>query len=459
MKFFKLGIISSALLLLLTGCNIDSQSPEQLIKHTPVYDKDNYELYKQIEKTLPNTDSSLILPGNSREVGKINRVDLNKDGLEDVVVLRKKSEFNEQNKKDEKNQVGFTILTKGFNGKYIEKDTILEEGNSISYINFYDLDSDGIKEIVLVTKSDEKSNLHIYEYQNDKIQKNYTLNPTWINNHTNFTDIKVVIDYIDEDDTLDMLILNYDQVNSKVYINLCNYNGILNIKGWVSIDDVKNLDKLYIKIGNIDKYKKGIIIDYQRLKDNNYNTQLLYIDNDNLKKVFENDYKELIKPYYIEPEDIDNDKIIEIPKVSGDSSIYNLNSAANVNWYKWNGKIDKEASVVFVNQVYYNYTYNYKFLVPNNLVNKLHIEQESKSESAVFKFYYFDNSKKVKNLFTLVVLTKNSVEGSKNQSNKASVIVGENYDFTFNLFKEDIKELDRLGITTEKLIDCFSLIY
>ncbi len=357
MKFFKLGIISSALLLLLTGCNIDSQSPEQLIKHTPVYDKDNYELYKQIEKTLPNTDSSLILPGNSREVGKINRVDLNKDGLEDVVVLRKKSEFNEQNKKDEKNQVGFTILTKGFNGKYIEKDTILEEGNSISYINFYDLDSDGIKEIVLVTKSDEKSNLHIYEYQNDKIQKNYTLNPTWINNHTNFTDIKVVIDYIDEDDTLDMLILNYDQVNSKVYINLCNYNGILNIKGWVSIDDVKNLDKLYIKIGNIDKYKKGIIIDYQRLKDNNYNTQLLYIDNDNLKKVFENDYKELIKPYYIEPEDIDNDKIIEIPKVSGDSSIYNLNSAANVNWYKWNGKIDKEASVVFVNQVYYNYTY------------------------------------------------------------------------------------------------------
>ncbi len=57
MKLFKLTALSALLMITLSGCSLNSESPEQLIKEKPVYSEASLKLYKQIEKILP----SLIL--------------------------------------------------------------------------------------------------------------------------------------------------------------------------------------------------------------------------------------------------------------------------------------------------------------------------------------------------------------------------------------------------------------
>ena len=79
MKLFKLTALSTLLIITLSGCSLNSESPEQLIKEKPVYSEESLNLFRQIEKLLPSLNSSLLLPRNSSEVAKINEVDLDKD--------------------------------------------------------------------------------------------------------------------------------------------------------------------------------------------------------------------------------------------------------------------------------------------------------------------------------------------------------------------------------------------
>ena len=50
MKLFKLTALSALLMITLSGCSLNSESPEQLIKEKPVYSEASLKLYKQIEK-------------------------------------------------------------------------------------------------------------------------------------------------------------------------------------------------------------------------------------------------------------------------------------------------------------------------------------------------------------------------------------------------------------------------
>ena len=76
MKYFKLVGLISLLTLFTTGCSIDSQSPEQLIKDKPVYNEDKKIIYDGINQMLTRY-TKLIVPLNSKECGSINEIDLN----------------------------------------------------------------------------------------------------------------------------------------------------------------------------------------------------------------------------------------------------------------------------------------------------------------------------------------------------------------------------------------------
>src|SRR5699024_2619329 len=75
-------------------------------------------------------------------------------------------------------------------------DNIIEAGNSIEYANFYDLNSDGIKEIILLVKNIKETNLFVYELKDNELEKIYTLKSEWIPGKENIKDIKVFIDFI-----------------------------------------------------------------------------------------------------------------------------------------------------------------------------------------------------------------------------------------------------------------------
>ena len=454
MKLFKLTTLIASLVLL-SGCSLNSESPEQLIKEKPVMNEESLNLYEQIEKLLPAPNSSLLLPKNTSEVAKINKVDLDKDGEKEIVVFEKKENTNEN-----KTEVGFMILKKNENGKYQEQGNILESGDSIEYANFYDLDNDNNLEIILLVKKQDKTNMYIYKLKDNKLEKLDTLNPYWINNSDSLTDLKVKVDYIDNDDILDILVLNYNPKVNKVYASLLNFNDKIMLLDFIEFENIKNLNNLYITYGKIDTNKKGIVLDIPNLKENNYSTQILYVENKKLKKIFKDNDKNLMKPYYIPVEDINHDKILEIPIVTGSSSIYTLQYSSNISWYRWNGKYNEDAKLVFDRKIYYNYKYNFKLYLPNELVNKIYCEQDYQGENALFKFYYHDLvENEPKNIFTIVVYPKTIAEEAKNISNNTPIVLGENYDNTFVLQKNDVAMLENLNITTEALIDYFSLIY
>ena len=455
MKLFKLTALSTFLMITLSGCSLNSESPEQLIKEKPVYSKESLKLYKQVEKFLPSSNASLLLPRNSSEVAKINELDLDKDGEEELVVFEKKEDVNEN-----KTEVGLMVLKKDENGEYQQHGNILENGESIEYANFYDLDKDNSLEIVLLIKKQDKTNMYIYKFEDNKLNKVETLNTYWIKDRYNLSDMKIKVEYIDDDDILDILVFNYDPKINKVYLSLLNFDGKIKFLDYIEYENVKNLNSLYITYGQVDSNKNGIVLDIPNLKENNYRTQILYIKDEKLEKVFKDDDKNLIKPYYIPVEDINKDKVLEIPIGTGSASIYTLQSSSTVSWYRWNGKYNEDARLVFNSRIYYNYKYNFKLYIPNNLVNKIYSEQDNQGENDIFRFYYHDlEENNPKNIFTIVVSPKLVADEGKNITNKTNIILGENYDNTFILQKNDEKLLNDLNLTTEALMEYFSLIY
>ncbi|MCC0637479.1 MULTISPECIES: hypothetical protein [unclassified Clostridioides] len=458
MKLLKLIIVSGLMMLFVTGCNVKTESPEQLAK-IPNYDDTKKVLYDGIDQLL-KPDSSMILPSNTKEVGKINKVDLNSDGVDELVVFEQKEDLS-----NNVNKVGFVTLS--YNGeKYVLGDHYLENGESIEYANFYDLDSDGYKEVILLVKSKDKTNMHIYKVRDNEITKVYDLDASWIQNKEDFNDMKVKIGYIDGDDKIDILMLHLNNKTNEMFATVANFDGTMKVKDYVKFENVKNLNELYITLGNVASSVgnsaasiKGVVLDIPMLKENNYITQILYMKNDKIQKVFSDYDKTITKPYYIPVDDVDKDKIIEIPIVAGGNrNTYTSKASANISWYRWNGKEDSNSKLIFISQIYYNYKYNFRLFMQNNLVDKIIVEQEFVGEKAVFKFYYFDYSER-KNLFNIIVESKNKLEDRKSANTQNSIVLQESDEYTFLLTINDANEMDKLDITIDALKEYFSLIY
>lgn len=466
MKFFKSTAILGFLMLSLTGCALGSESPEQLIDQKPIYNENNKKLYESVNRIV-GSSASLLLPANLQDVGKINKVDLDNNGVEEIIVFEKSKNLNTN-----ESEVGFFILNKKQDDyEKISKESI--SGESIEYANFYDLDNDGNKEIILAAKGQIKTTLYVYKYIDGKIKESIEIKPTWINDRYNLTDMKIEIGYINNDKKLDILMANYDSRNSRMYVSVVNYDGINNgikLIDYVKFDNVKNISELYITLGNLASQTKGsttkgIVLDIPMTKESNYFTQMLYFEGDNLKKAFEDNDKSLMKSYYIPVEDINKDKVIDIPILNGslNENTYTSKSSANISWYSWNGKKDSSSGLLFTSQVYYNYEYNYKFFIQNNLANKIYVEQETNSDNVIFKFNYYDEKEKgSKTLFTITAHSKNIVvDESKNINlqNQVGTTLKETDKYNFILTIVDTDQLNRLDLTVESLKEYFSLIY
>lgn len=466
MKLFKITTLLGVLMMSMTGCTLGSESPEKLIKDKPIYNEENKLIYQNVSKIIANR-SSLVLPSNSQDVGKINKIDLDNDGNEEIIAFEKSKNLNTS-----EYEVGCLILNENSDGTYKDIGEISQSGECIEYANFYDLDNDGNKEIILAIKNQSNTNLYISKFKDGEIEGVYKLNSTWINNRQDLTDIKIEIGYINNDNILDILMINYDSKNSQMYasvVNFDSFNNSLKLLDYVKFDNVKNIKDLYITLGTLStKAKgsdiKGVVLDIPIIKYGNYLTQMLYFENDKLKKAFKDNDKNLMKSYYVPVEDINNDKVLDIPILNSslNENTYTSKSSANISWYNWNGKTDSTSGLLYITQVYYNYEYNYKFFIPNNLANKIYIEQEYNNDNILFKFYYNDTmGKDSKNLFTIIVSSKTIVDESKTISlgNQVSANLEETDKYTFGLTIDDKDELEKLDITIDALRDYFSLIY
>lgn len=454
MKLYKLIVLILFAGFLNVGCTTSTASPEQLIRK-PLYNEQKLKLKYNIESALKGAKP--LLPKNSSDVSSINEVDLDKNGVNELVVFQKKEDIDEGSVK-----VGFSIMNYGKDSIYSIVDEYLVTGESIEYANFSDLDNDGNKEIILLTKNGDKSTLDICQFKNNKITRLYRFDPSWIADSSEYTDIKVYIDNLDNDGTPDMVIASLNPDTHKMIVSLTYFDKYIRLKDYTIINDVKSLDNVYIDIRKVRKDKRAIILGYKPFTGGeSYITQILYLSGNKLMKAFdENDIKTK-NPYYMAPEDINHDGVVEIPIINNNTRGYNKKTSANVSWYSWNGKENEESNLVFVSQVYYNYSNNFKLLIPNNLANKIYVEEVPKDNKLYFEFMYYDtqHTEPIK-LFTISKVDKNNVEESKSansNTNNGGYIILENDKASFMLLVNSPEVLKKLDISNEAIKNTYFL--
>ena len=99
MNLLKLAALALTMCFMATGCDTSSDSPESLLNDNIVYNKSKNELYTFVNQSLDGT--TLLLPGNSSEVGEINELDSN------VIAFQRKQDVNAN-----KNEVGLVLISK-----------------------------------------------------------------------------------------------------------------------------------------------------------------------------------------------------------------------------------------------------------------------------------------------------------------------------------------------------------
>ncbi|MGN1032497.1 MAG: hypothetical protein ACI4PU_03470 [Intestinibacter sp.] len=466
MRLLKLVGILSLTIILCTGCYNKEYTIENLFSKLPVYNSNKKDLSDEVNRVLGS--AALILPSNSSEVGKINEVDLDGDGENEVVFFEKKEGIRV------KNEVGFTVLySNGGEGCDI---SYIESGNNIKYANFYDLDNDGNKEIILLVEGEYMTTLTICKYENGKINELISKNNYNYLNRNRFTKLGVLIEDINDDKILDIIAYNYNYSTKKMNVYVCDLEeNKLSILDSLNFKDVQNFEDINISIGNItSNKKKALFLSLPYTEKSGYVTEVIYLEDNKFVNAFEKYNEKILNSYYVEFEDINKDGITNIPIVDSNSVTIDTliadasPTSAIISWNKYNEKKGEDADLLFVNQIYYNYENDFKFLIPNNLVGKIYITEETENTNnniRVYKFYYYDSNdfynnkyeKDRKDLFTLNLTEKNILDDTKNIS-KSNTNVFESNNYVFSVSDVNEKQLKKFDLTVDIIKDYFSKI-
>lgn len=449
MKLLKIAALAFIICIMTTGCDTSSDLPENLLDDNIICNEENSSLYSFINKSLDGT--TLVLPDNSSEVGQINKLDSN------IIAFQKREDVNLKI-----NKVGFVLISKNDEG-YTLEDSYLEEGEEIEYANFYDLNNDGNDEVILLINNKSVTTMNVYSIENNKVKRISKVQPTWLKEYKKYTQMKIKIGFIDNDLKLDILMMNYDNSNGEMYVTMLNYSNDnkLSISNAIKMSNVKNLSDLYLAVGKIYNNTKGVILSIPTLKESSYAIQILFMKDNKLEKVFDED-KLILNQYYVPVKDANSDGIIDIPVLNNnmiESFTSNSKPSALVSWRKWNNKTGEEADTIFISQVYYNYKNNFKFLVPDNLANKLYIQKSILGDIPYYIFYYYDKTdEEPLELFRIGISPKNLVEDTKT-SPKMDTILGETDNNYYQLLINNKEDFEKYDLTLENMKEYFSIIY
>lgn len=187
------------------------------------------------------------------------------------------------------------------------------------------------------------------------------------------------------------------------------------------------------------------------MKDNKFTT---VINDDNMK------LKNII---FLRPVDINNNGILDIPKLEFRFTNNTPKESSVISWYEWNGHINtkdsKANNLDLVKQIYYCYDNNFSINIPKFIQNKFYIQQHFDSNKSSFTFYEntVDGDKRA--IFKILVSqrTAEDVEAKTKSSNLENVIMeDEGYRYIYEAINNDLIEEYELGVKDVKKL--FSLI-
>lgn len=431
----------------LIAANFNSlKSPEKLIVK-PVSNESNLQIYNSIRRLTP-LDTSFTMPQNFKEVSKINRVDLDSDGIEDIVAFKKKNN---------ENQGTSNIYMYIFNmqsGQISEDDEgiVIIPGETIKYANFIDLDNDGKKEIILHINSLGYENIYVYSYEDGNIKKKAEYNSSETSIKLNFFDY-------DNDGQMECLALIQSQKNYEV--SICGMrleNNNIQFDKYDTSYTVESLDKVEILNGRLSNKYLGSVITYQSLRGSSVN-QLIIYRNSRFEKVIKNESNIAINPYNLRAEDMNGDGILDLPKI--EEGLTNSSTKDNIiiSWYDWNGKLEEKKEVLTrIGQNFYSFTYNFKQVIPDILRDKIYIKVENKNNKDEYSIYYINDKSKVELLaYTVIPKASANYENIDKEDVKTRVLF-ETEDYVCILKKSNETMLKKYGINLNRISKTFVLI-
>lgn len=456
-KYKKILILISILLLpilMATGCKANNiKSPEKLSER-PVYNRANKKIYDGIRKLTP-LDTSFTLPQNAGEVGKINRVDLNNDGNDEIVTFKKK-----QSESQGVNSI-YIYIFKSKNGELVDESEKIVRipGDKIKYANFIDVDNNGKKNIVLQVTNRGFENIYIYQNEDETIKKIAEFNTSKYSILLNFYDYN-------QDGKKEGLALMKDL--NAYEIKVCKMNFV---RGNIIFDDgptiknVENIDKINIKNGLVGKSWRGSILTYQSLSGFMVNEYIVYRDGEFIS-VFNGKYANILgNASTLDSLDINKDDVIEISQnVEKDPQDLPKGSSM-ISWYQWNGKIDEKGiSLTKTNNILYCYDYNFKLNLNDYDQNKLSVSRKSDEDKVQYVFSSRDDSNKKVDYFKIIIINKNSDyynKADKNAGDKDSLLnytLYENQDYIYSFKYINKKACNSKNVTYKDIKKAFEII-
>ncbi|KNF07535.1 hypothetical protein CLPU_15c00290 [Gottschalkia purinilytica] len=386
------------MLSILPACSFKA-SPEGLMK-VPKFSQENQEIKSVIQKILPKT-AKLTAPYNKEELSAIKFIDLDGDNEDEVVAFYKLSV--------DKDSLRALVLKKE-NGAWIPKGEMKESGKEFDEVMFKDITGNGRPEIIISSMGGEYKNkgVSMYSYSDDNIVEIFeTAYEEMIIADLDNDELPEIVTLKKSDDRLSADLYKYTSEESTIeFINETIVDSPTTIKS--------------IKVGKASKDKTGIFI--QTSYEHYGATALLVMEHGQLVNAFYDDEIGLVEkttsPYAMDPQDIDNDGIIEIPirqyTAEKTEDVFERNSMVT-HWNKWDGGRD----LILVKRVYYNDDLKISFDFPSNWDKNITVRcyeesDENNHTSKLISFQYLNSYEYIKyNLLTIYEYNKADIDADK----------------------------------------------
>ncbi len=309
--------------------------------------------------------------------------------------------------------LGILILEKQDN-KWVEVQDIKMIGDSFDEIRLKDLDKDGEEEVVIGISMSKNTTKGVIAFKRNRLGYREI-----------FTDNyeRMFIDSFDKTCCSLLVLTKKDPNTNTLSLNAYNFTDENDIKtSKVVLGDID--DKVSVKMGKLSKVKNAFFLQ-KKLEDNKGEISLYTLEDGALQslKLF-NGEDSVINSRYVDIQDINGDKILEIPVLTETRSGENLDLGSKpliTNWFTMN----EDDEFVNIQKEYTSEDNEFTFKIPNVWGDNLDVREKraEDSDKNIVMFDSYDEQDNYSNKITMEVYSLAEWQRTPSEETKDKEII------------------------------------